>query len=33
MSGNDAIEVAVLGWDLTPEGKALAQEAAMHALV
>ena len=33
MSGNDAIEVAAIGWDLTTEGKTLAQTAVTKPLV
>ncbi len=33
MSGNDVIEVAAIGWNLTAKGIALAQTAQTHALV
>ena len=33
MSGNDAIEVAAIGWDLTSKGDTLAQTATDKALV
>jgi hypothetical protein len=33
MSGNDAVEVAAIGWNLTAKGLALAQTAQTHALV
>jgi hypothetical protein len=33
MSGNDAIEVAAIGWDLTAKGTTLAQSATDKTLV